>query len=191
MIQSKADYHEYFRRDLVMTHISKVPFRRHLIDPRFKFYRSLRKTEYFINCRHDLLGRIYSKILLLKHKRLCNRLQWTIPPNVFGKGLAIVHSGTIVVSGKCAIGENCRLHVCVNIGDAIAKGKDGAPVVGDNVYIGPGVKIFGAIVIGDNVAIGANAVVNQSFEAGNCTIAGVPARVVSSNTSAKYITENE
>ena len=47
--------------------------------------------------------------------------------------------------------------------------------------------MFGKIKIGDNTAIGANSVVNKSFEEGNCTIAGVPAKKISDNTSESYI----
>ena len=85
------------------------------------------------------------------------------------------------------IGKNCRIHVCTNIGRAISHGEAGAPIIGDNVYIGPGVKMFGKIKIGHNTAIGANSVVNKSFEEGNCTIAGVPAKKISDNTSESYI----
>lgn len=92
-----------------------------------------------------------------------------------------------MVSGNAKIGKNCRIHVCTNIGNAHSKEGIGAPTLGDNVYIGPGAKLFGAIHIGDNVAIGANAVVNSSFPKGNCTIAGVPARKISDKTSAEYI----
>ncbi len=106
---------------------------------------------------------------------------------MFGPGLAIVHRGTIVVSGRAKIGKNCRIHVCVNIGAAAIKGKAGAPVLGDNVYIGPGAKLYGPIEIGSNTAIGANAVVNHSFKEGNCTIAGVPAKKISDNTSKSLI----
>lgn len=62
----------------------------------------------------------------------------------------------------------------------------GAPRLGDNVYIGPGAKIFGPIEIGDNVAIGANAVVNKSFP-DSVTIAGVPAKIISYHDSSIYI----
>ena len=34
--------------------------------------------------------------------------------------------------------------------------KSNAPIIGDNVYIGPSAKIFGAISTGNNVAIGTN-----------------------------------
>lgn len=96
---------------------------------------------------------------------------FSIGLNCFGKGLSISHIGTIVVNHNARIGENCRLHVCVNIGT-------GSPVIGDNVYIGPGAKLFGKINIADNIRIGANAVVNKSFNEEGITIVGVPAHKV-------------
>lgn len=185
MVDSYKKYVEYYKADLKMTGISERSFFFRFKDRRFKFYKSLRFTEYIINCHPGYKG-FFAKIAGLKHTRLCNKYQWTIPPNVFGKGLSIVHIGTIVVSQNARVGENCRIHVCVNIGNAISHGKSGAPILGDNVYIGPGAKIFGPIHIGDNVAIGANAVVNKSFE-DNKTIAGVPARVISNKNSSPYI----
>lgn len=68
------------------------------------------------------------------------------------------------------------MHSGVNIGAT----DDGAPIIGDNVYIGPGAKIFGDITIGDNVKVGANSVVNQSFPS-NVVIAGIPAKIVKSS----------
>lgn len=102
-------------------------------------------------------------------------LGFTIPTNVFGPGLNIAHRGTIVVNGFTKVGANCRIHACVNIGTK-AGYRDVAPTIGDNVYIGPGVKIFGDVKIANGVAIGANAVVNKSFEEEHVTIAGVPAK---------------
>ncbi len=189
MIQSKQDYKHYLQRDLIASGIAKQKFVNEVADGRKKFYKSLRKTEYMINCvrKKHFFGKIFCKLKELRHARLCNRYQWTIPPNVFGAGLAIVHRGTIVVSGCAKIGENCRIHVCVNIGSAAIGEKAGAPVLGDNVYIGPGAKLYGPIEIGDNTAIGANSVVNHSFEKGNCTIAGVPAKKISDKTSESLI----
>jgi serine O-acetyltransferase len=100
-------------------------------------------------------------------------LNFTIPKNVIGPGLFIVHYGTIIVNPKARIGAKCILHACVNIGEH----KGGAPKIGNNCYIGPGAKIFGDIVIGDNVSIGANSVVNKSFP-DNVVIAGVPAKII-------------
>lgn len=98
-----------------------------------------------------------------------------IQPNCFGPGLSIAHAGTIIVHPDVRVGSNCRILACVNIGT----GSDSmVPKIGDNCYIGPGVKMFGGIVIGDNVKIGANAVVNKSFPEGNCTLVGIPAHKV-------------
>lgn len=68
-----------------------------------------------------------------------------------------------------------RIHQGVNIG----VGYDGAPRIGNNVWIGPGVKIFGNIEIANECAIGAGAVVNKSFYEKRISIAGVPARKIS------------
>lgn len=101
-----------------------------------------------------------------------------IPINVFGKRLSIAHKGTIVVNGRAKVGDNCRIHTCVNIGTL--PGSNGlAPNIGDNVYIGPGAKIYGNIKIADNIVIGANAVVGRNFEVPNICIAGSPARQIS------------
>lgn len=102
---------------------------------------------------------------------------FSIPPNVFGKGLSIAHRGTIIVNSHSEIGDNCRLHACVNIG-TIPGVPDAAPTIGNNVYIAPGVKIYGPIHLGSGIVIGANAVVNKDFEEDNITIAGIPAKKI-------------
>lgn len=187
MIKSYKDYKQFYNNDLLMTGIRNRSLLYHFVDRRFKFYKSLRFTEYITNCHPNLMGGLIRKLLNIRHTRLCNKYGWTIPINVFDSGLTIVHVGTIVVSPLAKIGKNCRIHIDVNIGNAISHGVSGTPVLGNNIYIGPGAKIFGAVSIGDNTAIGANAVVNKSFLEGNYTIAGVPAKVISHNSSESYI----
>ncbi|SDO55863.1 serine O-acetyltransferase [Halobacillus aidingensis] len=189
MIKSLEDYKRFLECDYKATGIYKSGLKNRLLDRRFKFYKSLRKAEYYTNCRNDFFGKLKAKFLRNRHKWLCDKYNWTIPINVFEEGLAIVHVGPIVVSHKAKIGKNCRLHICVNIGSAWVNGEAGAPVVGNNVYFAPGVKMFGPISIGDNTAIGANSVVNKPFPEGNCTIGGIPAKIISNNTSKKYILE--
>ena len=58
----------------------------------------------------------------------------------------------IVIAQGARIGKNCRISHQVTIGRSMG----GCPTIGDNVYIGPGAKIFGNIKIGNNVRIGAN-----------------------------------
>lgn len=94
-----------------------------------------------------------------------------------GGGVRINHIGLIIVNKNARIGDWCDIHQAVNIGQNIEPGS--VPMIGNNVWIGPGVKIFGKIEIGDNTMIGAGAIVNKSFKEGNCRIGGNPARVIS------------
>lgn len=72
------------------------------------------------------------------------------------------------------IGKNLRIHVGVNIG---ANGGN-PPKLGDDIYIGPGAKIFGDIYIADGCKIGANAVVNKTCIEKNKHLVGVPVHIV-------------
>lgn len=107
---------------------------------------------------------------------------FTIARNCVGKGLSLAHVGNVIINSSAKVGENCRIHAGVNIGTA-AGTSDQTPTIGNNVYIGPGAKIFGKNVIADGIAIGANSVVNKSFEVPNVTIAGVPAKIISQHGS--------
>jgi len=121
-------------------------------------------------------------LLKVKLIKLSTNLGFTVPRNVFGHGLSIAHWGSIVVHPDVRVGKNCRIHSAVNIG--IFKGA--CPIIGDNVYIAPGAKLFGGIIIGDNVTIGANAVVNKDVPS-NVTVGGIPAKIISENDSSELI----
>ena len=109
-------------------------------------------------------------------KRQSIFMGFTIPTGVFGPGLKIAHRGTIVVNARCQIGKNCTINAGVNIG--IKAGcPDEVPNIGDNVYIGPGAKIFGKIRIANGCAIGANAVVCKDILVPNAIVLGVPAQI--------------
>lgn len=182
MIQSKQDLRFYVRADLAAHGLDSWRLRSPLWEPEAAFQRLLRRLEYVHNCRRDIVGRVWFQLLQFRFLRRSRRLGFTIPANVFGPGLSIAHYGSIVVSGRVRVGRNCRIHSDVNIGET----RDGAPQIGDNVYIGPGAKIFGAITIGDGAAIGANAVVHRDVPAG-VTVGGVPARVISHNGSRDLV----
>jgi serine O-acetyltransferase len=107
-----------------------------------------------------------------------------------GPGFYIGHFGGIVVSDGAEIGRNCNISHGVTIGASNRGQRAGAPVIGDDVYIGPGAKVIGGIRIGDDVAIGANAVVTHDVPSGS-VVAGVPARVVSSEGSVGYINRTD
>ncbi len=81
----------------------------------------------------------------------------------------------IFVSGAAKIGHDCVIFHQVTIGSITlpdAQNK-GAPVIGDNVYIGAGAKIIGAVKIGNNVRIGANTVVYQDVPDNSVVVSGV------------------
>lgn len=48
----------------------------------------------------------------------------------------------------------------------------GAPVIGDNVYIGCGAKIIGAVKVGNNVRIGAGSVVYKDVPDNSVVVSG-------------------
>jgi serine O-acetyltransferase len=183
MIKSKKDYLYYIKSDKIALKITKQSFAsklKNLILPNriWQFQKLLRKLEYYKNVKIKKSIIYYLPYLFYKRKfqNLSIRLGFSIPENVFGPGLAIVHYGTIIVNSRAKIGANCRIHACTNIGES--GGVAGAPVIGDNVYIGPGAKIYGDISIPNNVAIAANAAVGKSFLNENKVIGGVPAKEI-------------
>ena len=181
MIQSKADLKHYLEQDRIALYKTrKRP--RIAGDEIWQYEILLRKTEYFMNCKKDPLGKVIAKFLHYrlrkKGRKLCG---FHIPPNAFEEGLSIAHWGPVVVHPSAHIGKNCRIHQCVTIG--ATNGQKQAAYIGDNVFIGPCSSIIGDIKIGNDIAIGANSVVTKSFETDGITIAGVPAKQISENNS--------
>jgi len=181
MIQNKEDYKYYLDQDKKALRVGKSNFFGQIvsyISPNliWKFQKTLRTLEYYENRNKKGLSKLYYLYLKYKYKNISVKLGFSIPPNVFGPGLAIAHYGTIVINGNAKVGANCRMHACVNIG--ASGGQEEAPQLGDNVYIAPGAKIYGNITIASNTAIGANAVVNKSFDKENTVLAGIPAKVI-------------
>ena len=94
------------------------------------------------------------------------RVMWGIElprSATIGPGLYIGHFGGITISPGARIGKNCNISQQVTIGVSGKDGNRGVPVIGDNVYIAPGARLFGKISIGNNCKIGANAVVYKSI----------------------------
>lgn len=181
MIQTRKQYRDYLKQDQKARGIETITLRQKAKDfiyrdPTWKFQKLLRKTEFYFNKKKNPLEWLYYYYLEYRYKKLSIKLGFTIPKNVFGSGLAIPHYGTIVVNSRAKVGKNCRIHVGVNIG--ASGGKPEAPIIGDNVYIGPGAKIFGNIKIADNIAIAANASVGKSFNEENIVVGGVPAKKI-------------
>lgn len=179
MIRNKEDLKLYLEADRIALGRKRYTIHSFFFDRIWTFERLLRKEEYYYNCCKGFWGKMMRRLITFRKHRLHTNMD--IQVNSFGPGLSIAHEGAIVVNGKCKIGKNCRIHIDVVLG----QGRDNTdiPVLGDNIHIGPGVKILGGVHVGDNTVIAANAVVTKSFPEGNCTIGGIPARKISDHSS--------
>ncbi len=186
MISSKKALRDYISQDAKANRRTTVSSKL-FGDEIWKFQKTMRKCDYYATKkRSNILYALPLAFYKFKYHKLSVKLGFSMPYNVFGKGLSIAHYGTIIVNGKSVIGENCRIHACVNIG---VSGKSDAPKIGNNVFIGPGVKIVGDVTIADGVCLGAGAVVVKSITVPNTTWAGVPAKQISNNSSRELLSE--
>lgn len=175
LIKTKKDYLNFLELD-------RKSRKENTLKPRlfgdeiWKFQRLLRKIEYFTNVKKSKFAKLYLLFLRFRYHKLQIKYDITIPPNVFDTGLVIMHTGSIIVNSDVRVGKNCLLFQGVTIGQTRFQGK--LPVLGDNICIAAGAKIFGEITLVNNIAIGANAVVTKSFDEYGITIAGIPARKI-------------
>lgn len=177
MIKSKEDLAFYLAQDKKVMCIPDSKKRPSFYgDELWKFTIILRYYEYYANCYKSKLDRLKLSFFSKLHHYFGIYLGFEIPINTFEYGLKLNHRGTIVVHPDARIGPFCDIHVGVNIGQNLSA--EEVPRIGENVWIGPGVKIFGKIEIADGIMIGANSVVNKSFQESDITIAGVPAKKV-------------
>jgi len=91
-----------------------------------------------------------------------------------GEAFHLVHSGNIKIHPSCVIGNRVGIMQDVTLGEGE---RSGAPVIGDDVFIGAGAKVLGPITIGDRVRIVANSLVITDVPS-DCTAIGVPARIL-------------
>ena len=121
-----------------------------------------------IRCFNFFVGRLLN---MLTGIEICERAQ-------IGSGLYLAHLGTIIIAMTTKIGKNASIHQEVTFGGAGKGVEEGDfPDVGDDVYIGAGVKIIGKVKVGSHVLIGCNAVVISDIPE-HATAVGIPARVV-------------
>lgn len=94
---------------------------------------------------------------------------------IVGEEFHLVHCGNIKVHPGVVIGNRVGLMHDVTLGTNM--GRDGAPRLGDDVFIGAGAKVLGAVTIGDGARVAANSLVLSDVPPG-ATAIGVPARVM-------------
>jgi len=97
-----------------------------------------------------------------------------------GDGVFIDHGMGVVIGETAEVGNNVTLYQGVTLGGTGKEKGKRHPTIGNNVVISTGAKVLGNITIGDNVKIGAGSVVLRDVPA-NCTVVGVPGKVVVRN----------
>lgn len=98
-----------------------------------------------------------------------------------GPGLFIQHGFATIIDAK-SIGKDCWVNQQVTIGYS---NETDSPKIGDNVVINSGAKVIGNVFVGNNSKVGANAVVVKDVPE-NCTVVGVPAKIVRKNGVRVY-----
>lgn len=152
-----------------------------LFNPIWKFFVYLRISEYFNDKKKNsslIIFKFFFNISRYLLRRYSIRLGFSIPINTLNPGVYIPHYGSLVINSNSKIGYNTCLHNNVVIGSN--NGSLLAPQIGNNVFIGPGVKIFGNITIADGCYIGANCVVNKSIIEPNSVVVGIPQKTIRS-----------
>lgn len=141
--------------------------------------------------RHPVLRFVLFPFARLVLGHLTYKFGISIPSGTrIGSGFYIGHFGGIVVSQKATIGRNCNISQGVTIGRANRGRNKGYPVLGDNVYLGPGAVVAGNVRIGNDVAIGANCVVTKDIPDGSVVV-GIPGRIISDQGSTGYVNRTD
>ena len=99
------------------------------------------------------------------------------PGAQIGKGVFIDHGMGVVIGETAIVGDYSLIFQGVTLGGTGKETGKRHPTLGENVVIGGGAKVLGNIQVGNNVRIGAGSVVLRDVPS-NCTVVGVPGRVV-------------
>lgn len=124
--------------------------------------------------------------LMLHIEKVITGIQIPVGTQI-GKGLRILHFGTIVVNPYAKIGKNFNIAQGCLIGMSEGK-KKGVPIIGDNCYMGANSIIVGGVTIGHDVLIAPGAFVNFDVPS-NSVVIGNPGTIIQKNYSPtkKYI----
>ena len=105
-----------------------------------------------------------------------------------GPGLYIGHAHNINVNPSTIIGKNCNLNKGCTLGKENRGKRKGAPILGDNVWIGTNSVVVGKVHIGNDVLIAPNAYVNFDVP-DHSIVLGNPGNIIKKgNATEGYIT---
>lgn len=139
--------------------------------PGVKAIRMYRKAHFFYEHKRFFIARMISQ-------RAARKTGIEIHPGAkIGRRLVIDHGHGVVIGETAEIGDDVLIYQGVTLGGT---GKDTGkrhPTIGNNVMISTGAKVLGPFKVGDNSRVAAGAVVLEEVPP-DCTVVGVPARVV-------------
>ena len=145
-----------------------------ILYPSFRVIIAYRIAHKLYEKKHYFLARLISQIA-------AHRTGIEIHPGAeIGKGLFIDHGSGVIIGETSIIGDNVTLYQGVTLGGTGKEHGKRHPTLKDNVMVSAGAKILGSFTIGENSKIGAGSVVLHEIP-DNCTVVGVPGRVVRRN----------
>lgn len=132
-------------------------------------------------------GGVRGRLLRRLHRWTTERAGMDLPWEAeIGPGLAIVHGWGLVVSPLAQIGSNVTLFHGVTIGrkdDIAADGSrvvGGAPLIEDDVWIGPNAMVLGSVTVGAGSRVAPGAILTKDVPP-RSLVAGNPASVIRSD----------
>lgn len=125
--------------------------------------------------RVRVLRWVFCKMYGLINLFVANLTKLWIPPQVtIGRDFHIIHGeGSLSIHPAVVIGDRLGVMHNVTIGTNMTAG---APVIGNDVFIGVNSTVLGAIKIGDRVRIAANTAVTTNVPS-DSVVVGSPAKI--------------
>lgn len=145
-----------------------------ILYPSFRVMISYRRAHKLYLKGHYFLARFISQ-------RAARKTGIEIHPGAqIGKGFFIDHGTGVIIGETTIIGDNVTLYQGVTLGGTGKETGKRHPTLEDNVMVSAGAKVIGSFTVGRNSKIGAGSVVIEEVPP-NCTVVGVPGRVVRQN----------
>lgn len=156
----------------------RADYRRHgrsLTEPAFVSLAVYRYGKWAIARRSPLARRLASLLYAVLKTLILNVTKVWIPPQTqIGRDFHIIHAeGSLSIHPDAVIGDRVGVMHNVTIGTNMGPG---APVIGNDVFIGVNSTVLGRIRIGDRVRIAANTAVTTNVPP-DSVVVGSPAKI--------------
>ena len=136
---------------------------RYFVNPVFRIVVQFRFLQWMLRHRRC---RILMKWWLYRYRQRTAKLNCNLEPETeIGPGLIFPHGFPLVIHSHAKIGCRCIIHPGVQIGTT--RTKEGAPIIGDNCFLGNGCHIIGNCKIGDWCFISPGAFVCKDIPSGS------------------------